>query len=58
MIERSRETLLIIKADSRRYAALEKVLRAVHPYDVPEILELPAKRGLKPYLDWIGQSVK
>lgn len=58
MIERSKEVLLVIKTAPERYAELEQILRAMHPYDVPEILELPARRGLKQYLDWIGASVK
>jgi periplasmic divalent cation tolerance protein len=29
-------------------------VRALHPYQVPEILALPVQAGLKEYIDWIG----
>jgi periplasmic divalent cation tolerance protein len=29
----------------------------LHPYEVPEIIELPIERGHAPYLDWIDASV-
>ena len=57
MVERSRENLLLIKTDSRLYSKLENVLKAVHPYDTPEIIALSAKRGSKAYLKWITDSV-
>jgi periplasmic divalent cation tolerance protein len=29
----------------------------MHPYDVPEVIELPIERGHAPYLEWIDASV-
>src|SRR3954465_9878642 len=37
-IERSEETLLVIKTTSRQFAALAKRIKDVHTYSVPEIL--------------------
>ncbi|MEN8176340.1 MAG: divalent-cation tolerance protein CutA [Pseudomonadota bacterium] len=56
-IERADEVLLIIKTTRDGYAALEKSLQALHPYDVPEIIALSVERGLPAYLDWIETCV-
>ncbi|MBI4342306.1 MAG: divalent-cation tolerance protein CutA [Candidatus Omnitrophica bacterium] len=55
-VERSPETLLIIKTASRRFAALQRAIRALHPYECPEIVALPVSAGHPPYLRWILES--
>jgi periplasmic divalent cation tolerance protein len=47
------EHLLIMK--TRRDLAEEviRVLKAEHPYEVPEIIVLPVVAGHLPYLDWV-----
>jgi periplasmic divalent cation tolerance protein len=52
-IERTDEVLLIIKTQSSRYDALEAFVRAHHPYETPEIVEIPAGRVTPNYLQWI-----
>ena len=56
-IERSAEALLVIKTTARRFAALQRALLALHPYDCPEIIALPVVAGHAPYLQWVQQSV-
>lgn len=53
-IEDATEVPLLIKTTAARYAALEKAIRAHHPYELPEIVALPAERGLPEYLAWVG----
>jgi periplasmic divalent cation tolerance protein len=53
VVEDEREVLLVIKTRADRIAALAERLRALHPYDVPELLVLPTAGGLAPYLDWV-----
>lgn len=48
------EVLLLIKTSARRYPTLAERIVALHPYSLPEILALPADRGLSAYLDWIA----
>jgi periplasmic divalent cation tolerance protein len=48
------EVLLIIKTVTSRYAELELRLKALHPYDVPEIIALPVVTGSAHYLAWIA----
>ena len=42
-IEQAKEILLIIKTTARRYPALEKRIRSIHSYAVPEILATPCR---------------
>ncbi len=52
------EQLLVIKTRDERYAALERRIVELHPYDVPEVVALPIERGSKVYLDWIAESTR
>ena len=56
-VERAAEVQLLIKTTRTAYPALERALRALHPYELPEILAVEAAAGLAGYLDWIGASV-
>ena len=53
-IETAEEWLCIIKSRKDLYQALEKAVREVHPYDVPEILAIPVATGNKDYLEWLN----
>ena len=47
------EHLLLIKSQTRRYPALQDRLRALHPYELPEIIAVPITHGLPDYLTWL-----
>ena len=49
------EILLLIKSNRRRYAQVESTIRAIHPYELPEVIAVPVERGLPDYLRWIDQ---
>ena len=53
-IERASECTLLIKSTEAVYPLLERVILENHPYELPEILALPAVRGLERYLAWIA----
>lgn len=53
-VETATETPLLIKTTRERYSALEAEVRALHPYEVPEIIALPIERGLPSYLGWVA----
>lgn len=53
VVEQASETTLLIKTTAARYAELETVIKAAHPYALPEIIALPIVAGLPAYLDWI-----
>ena len=52
--EESAETLVLLKTTRAAYPALEVRLRALHPYELPEIVALPLAAGLPAYLDWVA----
>jgi periplasmic divalent cation tolerance protein len=47
------ECLLLIKTRSDLYPNIEKMICAIHSYEVPEIIQLPIVQGLGSYLGWI-----
>jgi periplasmic divalent cation tolerance protein len=55
-VEDDREYLLIIKTRANLYIKLEKRVRELHTYEVPEVLALNADRGSPPYVKWLLES--
>jgi len=50
------EPLLLIKTTQARYEALELRLKALHPYEVPEIIAIPVVAGSGQYLAWLATA--
>jgi periplasmic divalent cation tolerance protein len=57
-VESATETLLIIKSSRKRFAALQRAVKKLHSYDLPEIIALPVESGSLGYLAWIGESIR
>ena len=55
-VESADEVLGIFKLDAQRYREFETKLRALHPYDVPEITSCKIDNGLPEYLRWVTES--
>jgi periplasmic divalent cation tolerance protein len=55
-VQRSREALLILKTTEHRYANLERSIRSLHSYEVPEIVALRLDKGLSQYTAWVEQE--
>jgi periplasmic divalent cation tolerance protein len=55
--EEAVESLLVIKTHAARYADLERRVRELHPYALPEVLGLPVEAGAPDYLRWVHDSV-
>jgi len=52
------EWLLIIKTQKHRIEELEKNVKALHSYSVPEIISLPIIQGAPSYLDWLEEMTR
>ena len=52
-VQHDEEHPVLIKTTTARYEALEQAIRAVHPYELPEIIAVPVERGLPAYLEWV-----
>ncbi len=57
-IVKDKEWLLIIKTSENLYKKVEKEIKAVHDYSVPEILAIPVVEGSKDYLNWLSKLLK
>jgi len=55
-LEQAEETLLLIKTRHTRFAELEQYICTHHPYDTPEIVEIPADQVTQRYLQWVVQA--
>lgn len=53
---RDEESLLVIKSASGIYKRLEKKIKDVHPYDVPEIVAIKANMVEDDYLKWVFEQ--
>jgi periplasmic divalent cation tolerance protein len=52
-VERAVEVPLLIKSTRERLPEVQEAIRALHPYEVPEILAIPVVAGLPAYLRWV-----
>jgi periplasmic divalent cation tolerance protein len=52
------EALLILKTRAALFEPLRQRILALHPYQVPEVLQLDVAAGHLPYLEWIRASVR
>ena len=57
-MESGPEVLLLLKTQTTKLAALEKLVLARHPYDTPEFLVLPLAAGNQKYLAWLAASCR
>jgi periplasmic divalent cation tolerance protein len=53
-----KEWMLIIKTQKRRFEDLEKKVKSLHSYSVPEIVALPIVEGSGPYLKWLEEMTE
>ncbi len=57
-VEKAREVLIVLKTTAKRLPALEKEVKRLHSYDVPEFIALPIATGSSDYLGWLQESVR
>jgi len=55
-VEVTKEVLLIIKTTAPRLKQLEKNIKALHSYDVPEFLVIKVESGSAEYLAWLAAN--
>jgi periplasmic divalent cation tolerance protein len=55
-VESADEFLLLIKTTSAQLPAIEKRIKSLHSHELPEIIAVPIKDGLKEYLRWIEDN--
>jgi periplasmic divalent cation tolerance protein len=55
-VQEESEHLLVVKARRADVERLAARVRALHSYEVPEVLALDVVGGAAPYLDWVRDS--
>ena len=56
-IREEQEVVVLLKTDSSKWNDLAAQVRKLHPYEVPELLAIPASHGLESYLAWLATEV-
>lgn len=57
-VETAEEWLCFIKSKKALYQELEKVIKEIHPYEIPEIIAMSISAGNKDYLEWLNNELK
>lgn len=53
-VERAGEVPLLIKTRAAIFGDVERAIRELHPYELPEIIALPVATGSAAFLEWLG----
>lgn len=57
-VEEAREVLLVIKSRRALSKRLVARVRALHSYEVPEVVTIPIAAGNPAYLRWVRESTR
>ena len=57
-IEQAEEWQCLIKSRQDLFGELEQAIKAIHPYEVPEIIALTIVAGSAPYLRWLHDELQ
>jgi periplasmic divalent cation tolerance protein len=55
-VENAREVPVTVKTRADRFDEVARAIRALHPYELPEVLAVPIVDGDRAYLDWIDAN--
>jgi periplasmic divalent cation tolerance protein len=56
--EKAQECLMLMKSRMDLFEKLAETVKALHSYEVPEILALPVVAGSQAYLGWLDSCLK
>ncbi|MEM2319195.1 MAG: divalent-cation tolerance protein CutA [Candidatus Bathyarchaeia archaeon] len=57
-IDEAQEHLILMKTRKDLFGKVSEKVKAIHSYEVPEIIALPIAEGFKPYIEWLENSLK
>jgi periplasmic divalent cation tolerance protein len=57
-VEMVEEIPLAVKTTRAVYPRLEAAMRALHPYELPEIVAVTVEQGLSEYLAWVDTETR
>jgi periplasmic divalent cation tolerance protein len=53
-LETASEIPILVKAQAANFQAIQETIRALHPYELPEINAVAIDNGLPEYLRWVS----
>ena len=56
--ETTTEIPVFIKTQQQHYDQVEQMIKAMHPYELPEVIVVPVSGGLPAYLQWIADETR
>lgn len=57
-VQSDAEYLLVIKSSAEQFTAIETRIKALHSYELPEVIAVPIIDGSTEYLAWLGAPDK
>ncbi len=57
-VEKAEECLVFMKSKGDLFEKLTETIKALHSYEVPEILAIPIIKGSETYMDWLDSSLQ
>lgn len=57
-VESAEENVVLMKTRLDLFEKLSETVKALHSYQVPEIIALPIVKGSKQYMDWLDSYLK
>lgn len=57
-VEQAEEWQCLIKSRQDLFGELEQVIKAIHPYEIPEIIVMTITAGSDDYLQWLRDELK
>jgi len=55
-IEEAEESLMVVKTRAELFPDVVNLVKAIHSYEVPEIIALPIVEGNPDYLEWLKKE--
>ncbi|MDP2652983.1 MAG: divalent-cation tolerance protein CutA [Candidatus Omnitrophota bacterium] len=56
-LDQAAEVMLVIKSRKDLFEKIVATVKALHSYEVPEVIALPVAAGHQDYLRWLDESV-
>jgi len=57
-VVRGEEVMMTVITDVKKSQLVVSLIKQLHPYDVPEIIEIPVKIREKAYMEWVENVTK
>lgn len=57
-IDEAQEHLILMKTRKDLFVTLAEKVKALHGYEIPEIIAIPIVEGFEPYMEWLNHSLR